>query len=231
MYSQHLSENNNINNDETTYDVHLIHPFKMLNVGPSGCGKTHFITNLIKKRNIVFSKPPKRIIYIYNTNWQPQNFNELEGEVEFVKGLPPDFLSWFDGSYPSFVILDDMMNEAAKSDIVSDLYTKGSHHLDLSVATLCQNLFPKGAKFRDITLNSDYINLFENVRDQKQIKFFANQVSNSKKQYENFIEAYHHATSRDYGYLFCNLKPGKCGKLRLLTNILGEAPYMIAYPF
>jgi len=47
MYSQHFSDNCNNNvNEETTFDVHLKHPFKMLNVGPSGCGNQ---TNLLQK--------------------------------------------------------------------------------------------------------------------------------------------------------------------------------------
>ena len=59
--------------------------------------------------------------------------------VEFVEG-------WGEGLYASirfadrnFLILDDQMDEAGDSKTLSKLFTKGSHHRNLTVIYLVQN--------------------------------------------------------------------------------------------
>ena len=47
----------------------------------------------------------------------------------------------FDGNEPVLLIIDDLMQETNES--VVNLFTKGSHHRNVSVMYLAQNLFPK----------------------------------------------------------------------------------------
>jgi hypothetical protein len=62
------------------------------------------------------------------------------------------------------VVLNDLLNEAYSSD-VCDLFTKGSHHRNISVILITQNLFHQGRFSRDISLNAKYIVVFTNVPD------------------------------------------------------------------
>jgi hypothetical protein len=39
------------------------------------------------------------------------------------------------------IVLDDLMSTATKDPGINDLFTEGSHHRNLSVVTLKQNLF------------------------------------------------------------------------------------------
>jgi hypothetical protein len=59
---------------------------------------------------------------------------------------------------------------------VSELFTKGSHHRNNSLVLITQNLFHQGPSSRDISLNSKYIVVFKNPRDNTQIVHLARQV-------------------------------------------------------
>ena len=56
---------------------------------------------------------------------------------------------------------------------IVDIFTKGSHHRDLNVFYITQNLFHQGKGQRDISLNASYIIYFKNPRDKRQIKHLA----------------------------------------------------------
>ena len=60
-------------------------------------------------------------------------------DVEFRLGLPD--ASDFDGSEPILLVIDDLMQET--DETVANLFTKGSHHRNVSVVFLAQNLFRK----------------------------------------------------------------------------------------
>jgi len=60
--------------------------------------------------------------------------------VSFVKGVPD-----FDNSenVPTLIVLDDLMDSAYYTK-VSELFTKRSHHRNISLVLITQNLFHKG---------------------------------------------------------------------------------------
>ena len=84
----------------------------------------------------MISPPPQHIVYCYSI-YQPL-FDQYP-DIEFVEGLPD--LSQFDGSKNVLLILDDMMSEINQT--MTDLFTKGSHHRNISVIFITQNLFHK----------------------------------------------------------------------------------------
>ena len=69
---------------------------------------------------------------------------------------------------PTLIVLDDLM-DTAYSTKVSELFTKGSHHRNISLVLMTQNLFHQGPSSRDISLKSKYIVVFKNSRDKTQI--------------------------------------------------------------
>ena len=63
-------------------------------------------------------------------------------------------------------------------ETVANLFTKGSHHRNVSVVFLAQNLFPKNKFARTMRLNAHYIVLFKNPeRCESVCKFGASDVS------------------------------------------------------
>ena len=74
---------------------------------------------------------------------------------------------------------------------VVDIFTKISHHRNLSVVYLTQNLFNNHT--RTLSLNSPYIVLFKNERDATQVANLARQMYPGKRVF--IIEAFKNATS------------------------------------
>jgi hypothetical protein len=206
------------------YSFYLRHPFTMLISGPTGSGKTLWVKKLIDNINYICDKPPQRITYFYG-EYQPifSNFHN----VNFIQGLPDNYLSSFSGQYPELVIIDDLMSESSKSELVSNLFTKGSHHRNLSIILITQNFFMRGKESRNITLNSHYIVLFKNPRDKSLASNIARQIYPNK--IKKFQLAFEDATSKPFTYLFLDLKPDTPEEIRLSTNIFGELLYPIVY--
>ena len=100
------------------------------------------------------------------------------------------------------MILDDLLNDVYSKQ-VCDLFTKGSHHRNISVILITQNLFHQGRYCRDISRNAKYLVLLKNLMDKNQFMFLARQVNpeNSDSLYKAYLEA----TYRPHGYLLLDL--------------------------
>ncbi|KAG8239534.1 hypothetical protein J437_LFUL019203 [Ladona fulva] len=119
---------------------------------------------------------------------------------------------------PKFIIIDDLMKEA--DGRVVDLFTRGSHHRNLSVIHLTQNLFHQGKGSRGISLNTYYIIYFKNPRDRSQIFHLSRQLHPEKSKL--FHESYNDATEKPHGYLFIDLKQTTPGIYRYRTQIFPD---------
>lgn len=163
-------------------------------------------------------------IIVYYAEWQ-SGYLDYGNKVEFFEGLPQssDFAS---DSEPKLIICDDLMRESSNSSII-DIFSRGSHHRNLSVIFITQNLFHQGPGQRDISLNSNYIVIFKNPRDKAQIQHLARQTY---PEYPRFLqEAYIDATSKPHGYLLLDLKQSTPDELRVRSNIFPEDQYHYAY--
>jgi len=122
---------------------------------------------------------------------------------------------------PCLIILDDLLNDAISKE-VCELFTKGSHHRNISVILITQNLFNQGCYCRNISLNAKYLVLLKNARDKNQFMFMARQVypENSTSPYK----AYLNATERPYGYIILDLSQDTNDNLRFRTNVFPTDP-------
>jgi hypothetical protein len=130
----------------------------------------------------------------------------------------------FDGKENTLVILDDLMEELDKN--ISLLFTRVSHHRDLSVIFLTQNMFPKSQHARTISLNShNMLVLFKSPRDVNQFAVLARQMYGSNSKFA--IEAFEDASREAHGYLLVDMKPQTEDRFRLRTKIFpGEQTYV-----
>jgi hypothetical protein len=190
------------------------HPFTCIVAGPTGCGKTMFMKRFVENALDVVNPPPLRIIWCYGIF--QDIFRDIKG-VEFNEGLPEESMQ----RKGTLIIIDDLMHEA--DDSVSKIFTKYSHHRDVSVIFLTQNIFYKGG--RTIGLNAHYLVLFKNPRDATQITYLARQMYPSKSKF--MIEAFKDATTAPFSYLTVDLKANTDEKLRLRSGIFpGETSYV-----
>lgn len=102
--------------------------------------------------------------------------------VHFFGGLPSkeDLEQWSESDKHNFIVLDDLMQKAAKIADVAYLFCLYSHHLNFTVFFLVQKLISNGPQFRNISLNVHYFILFKNARDELQVKRLACQMFPSR---------------------------------------------------
>ena len=199
----------------------LVHPFTCMVAGMTGSGKTVWVQSLLQQAQTVIDQPPERIIWCYS-QWQNAYTQLLMmiPTIEFVKGIPESLEndSYLDVNKRNLIVIDDQMIEAGKDNRIVNLFTKGSHHRNLSVIYIVQNLFHQGKGNRSISLNSHYLVLFKNPRDKLQVLTLAKQMYPSETAW--FIKEYEEAVRRPFGYLFVDLKPTTPDRCRLRTNVL-----------
>ena len=201
------------------YDIFkLHHPFSMLVAGPRGAGKSEFVKQLLSLKRFIMTNPPERIVWFYGRH-QPDLFRSLTQEIpciEFHEGLPTNIEVMFDRSKRNICIIDDLMQSASGNQLVENLFTNG-RHLNLSVVFVSQNIFYAGKKCRTLSLNSTYIVVFKNPRDQSQIRHLACQMFPSKPKF--LQAAYEEETKDPYRYLFLDFHPNSPEFARVRGNI------------
>lgn len=196
------------------YDASLKHPFTMLVSGPTGVGKTVFTQKMLSSS--FFDPPPNRIVWAYS-EWQ-KSYESFP--FTYVKGLEnlDEVMAQVEG--PQILVVDDLMGEDTPT--LEQWFTKKSHHRNVSVIYIVQNLFDK--QQRTISLNAHYLVLFKNPRDTSQIGVLARQMYPGRSKFMQ--EAYEDATKETRGYLFVDLKADTPDELRLRTHLLDEEGFV-----
>ena len=203
------------------------HPFTCTIAGPTQSGKTWLIKKILQFNNSIFDIPPQNIIYCYST-WQKnfENFGDILPKVIFKQGLPD--IDEIDPSQNNLIILDELMKECEEDVSIQKLFTIDSHHKNISVFFITQNIFSKGKFTRTLNLNSHYLVLFNNPRDKLQISTLARQMFPGKSSF--FIEAYEDASSKPHGYLMIDLKQTTENRNRIQTGITPDEQRIIYTP-
>src|SRR5678816_151433 len=191
-------------------------PATCLIAGPTGCGKTFSILKLLSELEI-FEELPVKIIWCYNV-FQAK-FNEYKNLIHFHEGIY-DVKSLENIKGHKVIILDDLMHKVNIE--VAETFTVYSHHLNISVFFITQNIFHQSKHMRSISLNTQYLILFGQRRDMSQINVLASQMFPLQR--KEFLKVYKEVTSIPHGYLMCELHPKNTYRVLLRANIL---PYEI----
>jgi GTPase SAR1 family protein len=183
------------------------HPSTCLIVGPSQSGKTSLVREMI--RNQMYEIPIRKVkwCYSYSAPW----FLE-EPDIEFIQGLPDRY------EKGDLIVVDDMMHRL--NEKIADLFTAASHHCEVSVIVILQNLFPRLKVMRDISLNAHYIILFKNARDVSQVSCLGRQLYPQNSHF--LTESYIKATTKPFGYLVIDLHPQTSEEYRMRENLFPD---------
>ena len=114
-------------------------------IGQSGSGKTEFIFKILRNKDVMFGENPPKVIKYYYGIWQDtfkNMLNEVQG-LSFHEGLPTqdEILNFTDPNSHSLIILDDVMQAAANSEVSELIFTQIAHHRYCSCFYLQQNAF------------------------------------------------------------------------------------------
>ena len=86
------------------------------------------------------------IIPMYHSLHARSRTRQMIPTIKFVEGIPEylenDF--YLDVNILNLIVIDDQMIEAGKDNRIVNLFTKGSHHRNLNVIYIVQNLFHQG---------------------------------------------------------------------------------------
>ena len=190
-------------------------PSSILVVGPSGCGKTCFTESLLLDHlEELFVNPPPTIYYCYGA-WQDGFRDMKDAGVQFHDGIPEtDHLkSWFPKG--GLLVLDDLMAEGGQDKELLDLFTKHSHHQNITVLYLCQDMFPPGKYAKTISRN---IIAFKNPRDQLGMKNLLLQAFPTC--WKDMMDVYQKESERPFGYTVLDLHPTSDDRKRVFSHLL-----------
>ncbi len=195
--------------------------------GPTMSGKTQFVVNLLKYD--MFTPRPQRIIWCYSKD-QPL-YKKLQVDhpnLELVQGTPSDLMSTLDPEVRNLVILDDQMSKVGSDKELGEFFTEGSHHLNLSIIYIVQNLFDKGTQHRKVSLNTQYFVIFKNPRDSGQIRSMASQMYGKNSKF--LVEVFDAATKEPYNYLVIDMRQDTPDAIRVRTHIFPFEKVLVYAP-
>jgi len=144
----------------TSDDLKFKHPFTCILSGPSGSGKSSFCIRCLQNLDALCTERDfdGGVIWCYSEKIAVPSPTVLSNNILFNEGVPADFDNARDR--PFLVILDDLLNDVYSKQ-VCDLFTKGSHHRNISVILITQNLFHQGRFCRDLSVNAKHLVLLK----------------------------------------------------------------------
>ena len=174
--------------------------------GVTGSGKTTLVHRLLVHKDALYTQSVHHIMYCMSVQ-QPLYAKMKETlSISFHEGVPTeqDLETFTDGSQHTLIVLDDLMEEVVKSVDAQNLFTKYSHHRNISVVYVNQNMYASGPCSRNLSLNTQYFILLANPRDVGQIDVLSRQTGLGKLLKESYKDC---VQNKRYGYLLICLHP------------------------
>jgi hypothetical protein len=194
------------------------HPATIFVAGPTQAGKTHWVIDLLKELNELIVPTPERIHWAYGVKneKQEQKIKKTNPSITFSEGFPD--LNIFDSNTKNLLILDDLMDEIGKNKDCANLFTRGSHHNNITVIAIVHNIFNQDKYFRTLTLNGQNFVFFNSPCDRQQLLTFGRRIF---PQHKNFLPAALEEASKmnEHGYIVIRMKASVPDSLRVCTNI------------
>ena len=112
---------------------------------------------------------------------------------------------------------------SAHSCTFSALFTKHSHHQNITVLYLCQDMFPPGKYAKSISRNAHYVIAFKTPRDQLGMRNLLLQAFPTC--WQDMMDVYQKVTERPFGYTVLDLHPASDDRKRVFSRLLTHEGY------
>ena len=188
-------------------------PFRMIVCGPSMSGKTRFLVNTLKDikkfDNVVIMAPRQSA-----TQNDYVDLGKFYGEDKMLIqiGFPDPLMTEHifaqleigkEAKQTTLFIIDDLMEEAKKSQFLSNLVTAACHHLGISIVLIQQTLMLANIG-RTARLNSDYIVVFPMHMDKRAFNVMAQQME--PNEWPHLVKKFEEVTSKPYTPFIIDIK-------------------------
>jgi hypothetical protein len=214
------------------------HPFTMIVAGPSLIGKSTLVHKLVcNADSLVWHEDGHSgfdVIFVLYKSFQPL-YREMQQQLPvylFERSLPTDLNSLLEKTNAKrpLLIIDDGIDQQ-NQDLVSDLFTRLSHHLNLSVILITQTIFDsRQPALRLCHRNAKYLILFPCIRDVHMLRNLIYQMNSDKKKAQQIMTAIEKEFSVPHGYVLLDMHPLTPSALRYKTQIFDRYPIVLAFP-
>jgi molybdopterin-guanine dinucleotide biosynthesis protein len=187
--------------------MELTTPFSMLVAASSKSGKTALVKDILINHYFVFDKPISEIVWAYHPGSRDDDLfsdlkNSLAIPITFVEGFPEkqikDATLFRKSTESKCLVLDDTVVSALKCPSFIDLFTVLSHHQNINVIAVLQNLHADTSSQRQIMnnviRNVTYLVLFPDRRQVNACKqiartYFAGEEEKLMRPFRHLIES------------------------------------------
>ena len=199
--------------------------------GPSNVGKSVFVSKVLKFRQQLIVPPPEIIFYCGSMD-QPKLYEQLQKDcgnsIVFLHGLSDLEKIKFDPSVAHVIVLDDLMYEVGNSEFASNLFTKFTHHGNILLIFVTQNIYFKSKFMPTINRNIKYNVVFRNKRFRHELETLARQsLGISPKHIHTIMEMA--AVDNTHPYIVLDLQNDTPEHLAIVTNIFPDSMHPQAY--
>ena len=184
--------------------LRYIQPFSMIIAGNSMSGKTSFVFELIDNINNIVVNPPQEIHYLYSVD-QPI-FAKYKHKINFTKNIDILNLTPEDDTTGAMIIVDDMSDVLVKDSNLVSLFTKNTHHKNISVILILQNLFIQSPNYVTLRQNACYYGFTDVGMNLTALNIFASRLG-GKEMSEYFKLAYKNTMKKRFQVLLLDAHP------------------------
>ena len=136
--------------------------------------------------------------------------------IYFKLDLPEFDLSDIDPLYNKIIALNDLMDMAVDSPIISKLFTQGRHS-KTSFILLLQNAFQKGKYNISLSRNAQYMVLYRFPVDRRQIGIVADKIFDKYK--PSYMKTYSNITFQPYSYAVVDNKANPPARRQIIAYV------------
>lgn len=212
-------------------------PFTCISYGSTGTGKTFIVHEFIKYQKEMTSSGGFQKIYYFYGSFQPRFSNPIAENLQYIEGFPsPEFFEREEiknPDIPILIVLDDLLMKSHNNPVLVDLFTQESHHKNLSVIYMINNLYHPSKNLPTVRRNTFVFLLQVTQRDVAPISNLSRQLIPQRP--KDIIDAYEislkhlNPETNIYSTLLVDIFPHTPPEKRILENFLPTNEYMIVY--
>lgn len=196
-------------------------------IGPTTCGKSRYVMSLLGNKASLLNGPiTGNLIYSYGIHSpMVNNISQQFPGALLSERLDEEILSkpekFFNPHKLDVWIIDDLATEVYDSKQMTEMITRGAHHLRVTIIIIGHALFDGGKYRKKQHENGHYFILFKSPRSRQSIGIFARTIGVASP--AKITAAYKECTQEDkYSPLIIDCRPETHPRLVLLSSILPQ---------